>query len=117
MLKDEMAKVGRSEAKMDIVGASHTCIANDSEDAKMLVAKDPYEPMRRIEFARHQGIPLEKFVSDRMVGSPSEIMKKVEPFADAGFTHFHTANFYYDSDDSLINQIRLFAKEVMPSFK
>jgi len=116
MLKDEMARVGRSKAKMDIVGASHTCIAKNSEDARRLVAKDPYEPTRQKEFASHQGIPVEKLVSDRLIGSPSEIIKKVEPFADAGFTHFHTANFYYDSDDSLINQIRLFAKEVMPSF-
>ncbi|MBI4258092.1 MAG: LLM class flavin-dependent oxidoreductase [Thaumarchaeota archaeon] len=49
------------------------------------------------------------------VGTPSKILKEVEAFVEAGATSFDLW-FMYPRYESLISQMKLFAKEVMPSF-
>ena len=49
------------------------------------------------------------------VGTPSKIIKDVEQFIDAGTTHFDLW-FMYPRYEELLRQMRLFAKEVLPSF-
>lgn len=54
-------------------------------------------------------------VETAAVGAPSQIIKRVGEFVDAGATHFDLW-FMYPNFESLMRQIRIFAKEVMPSF-
>ena len=54
-------------------------------------------------------------VETAAVGTPNKIVKRVEEFVDAGATYFDLW-FMYPTYDSLLTQMRLFAKEVMPSF-
>ncbi|MBI2184840.1 MAG: LLM class flavin-dependent oxidoreductase [Thaumarchaeota archaeon] len=49
------------------------------------------------------------------VGTPSKLLKEVEAFVDAGATYFDLW-FMYPRYESLMSQMKLFAKEVMPLF-
>lgn len=50
-----------------------------------------------------------------LLGSPAEIVKKVEAYSEAGVNMFEL-KFIYKDLDSLSAQLKLFAEEVMPSF-
>ncbi|MBI4258013.1 MAG: LLM class flavin-dependent oxidoreductase [Thaumarchaeota archaeon] len=54
-------------------------------------------------------------VKTASVGTPSKIISDVEKFIEAGTTHFDLW-FMYPRYENLLTQMRLFAKEVIPSF-
>jgi probable F420-dependent oxidoreductase len=116
-LTSKAREYGRNDAKFDLVGACHTTIAKTSQEARKLIAMDPYAKSRNTKFAQDQKMSVEDLARGQLVGSPDEMIKSVQPFVDAGYTHFHTLHFYYDSEESLLGQMRLFAQEVMPSFR
>jgi len=54
-------------------------------------------------------------VETASVGTPSTVVKTVEQFVEAGATHFDLW-YMYPNYEGLVMQMKLFAKEVMPSF-
>jgi len=54
-------------------------------------------------------------VETASVGTPSMVLKTVEQFVEAGATHFDLW-YMYPNYEGLVMQMKLFAKEVMPSF-
>lgn len=58
---------------------------------------------------------VEEFNKRGGVGNPSDVMKKIEEQVEAGVTYFDTY-FMYPRIEHLVEQMKFFAKEVMPSF-
>jgi alkanesulfonate monooxygenase SsuD/methylene tetrahydromethanopterin reductase-like flavin-dependent oxidoreductase (luciferase family) len=54
-------------------------------------------------------------VETAVVGTPAHIRDKVKEFIDAGANYFDLW-FMYPTYESLMKQMRLFAKEVLPAF-
>jgi alkanesulfonate monooxygenase SsuD/methylene tetrahydromethanopterin reductase-like flavin-dependent oxidoreductase (luciferase family) len=50
-----------------------------------------------------------------VLGTPAQIRDKVKEFIDAGANYFDLW-FMYPTYESLMKQMRLFAKEVLPAF-
>jgi alkanesulfonate monooxygenase SsuD/methylene tetrahydromethanopterin reductase-like flavin-dependent oxidoreductase (luciferase family) len=55
-------------------------------------------------------------VETAVVGTPTQIRDKVKEFSDAGANYFDLW-FMYPTYESLMKQMRLFAKEVLPAFR
>ncbi len=54
-------------------------------------------------------------VETAVIGTPGQIRDMVKEFIDAGANYFDLW-FMYPTYESLMNQMRLFAKEVLPAF-
>jgi alkanesulfonate monooxygenase SsuD/methylene tetrahydromethanopterin reductase-like flavin-dependent oxidoreductase (luciferase family) len=57
-------------------------------------------------------------IERNFIGSPDEIIEQIEQFSDAGATYFPALAFSHESNklESVVDQWKLFSKEVMPSF-
>ena len=62
-----------------------------------------------------EGMGLITAVKTASVGRPSKIIGDVEKFIEAGTTHFDLW-FMYPRYENLVKEMKLFAKEVIPSF-
>ena len=53
------------------------------------------------------------------IGSPDDVIKQVERFTEAGATYFPAIAFSHEDErmESVVDQWRLFSREVMPSFQ
>ncbi len=58
----------------------------------------------------------EELLKRNFIGSPNEIIKKLEEYAHSGVEHFWF-DFIGWRIEEVLEQMKLFAKEVMPSFK
>jgi alkanesulfonate monooxygenase SsuD/methylene tetrahydromethanopterin reductase-like flavin-dependent oxidoreductase (luciferase family) len=58
------------------------------------------------------GVPQER----ELIGTPDQIVKRLEAYAAAGVTEL-VAIFFYPDAAAAERQLRLFAKEVMPAFR
>lgn len=58
---------------------------------------------------------LEELESVSLIGSPAEIREKVQAYTEAGVSHFEI-KFIYPTIDRLLEMMRLFSAEVLPSF-
>ena len=52
-----------------------------------------------------------------LIGSPEEVIEKAMAFRKAGVTHFLGLYFAANSADELVDQMQMFAEEVMPKIK
>ena len=55
-------------------------------------------------------------IETAVVGTPAQIRDKVKEFIDTGANYFDLW-FMYPTYESLMRQMRLFAKEVLPAFR
>jgi len=52
-----------------------------------------------------------------LIGTPGEIVEKAMAFRDAGVTHFLGLYFAANSVEHLLDQMQVFAEEVMPKVR
>jgi alkanesulfonate monooxygenase SsuD/methylene tetrahydromethanopterin reductase-like flavin-dependent oxidoreductase (luciferase family) len=52
-----------------------------------------------------------------LIGSPEEVIEKAMAFRKAGVTHFLGLYFAANTADELVDQMQMFAEEVMPKIK
>ena len=103
---------GRGDVDFDIATEVYVCIARTSEEA------------HRISDRTLNVLP-EGFADDAtptaiqatgLVGSPDEIVAKLQEYVAAGVGHYEM-KFVYPSVDQLVEQLQLFSESVIPAFR
>lgn len=109
-LCDLLEKAGRNISDVDIAISSSLCIAPTHEKA--------IERLRRSRVAsRFKDKGLDGFLSQSVVGSPSEIIEKIGRFKEAGLNHCTFQRFAASSVGEFIEQMEMLSQDVMPAFK
>ena len=62
-------------------------------------------------------IDVEAYMSQNLIGTPEEIIRRIERMADAGATQLAGMIVVANQEDELLEQIRFFAREVLPAFE
>jgi alkanesulfonate monooxygenase SsuD/methylene tetrahydromethanopterin reductase-like flavin-dependent oxidoreductase (luciferase family) len=115
---------GRSMSQLQVGTQTFMCLMKDGEAAREKSRRtiesffsgtewdrpDPNNPARPVREAQMAGT-----VEGALVGSPNEVIKKVEKFNEVG-VNFFDIRLVNDSVDTVIEMLRLFSREVMPSF-
>jgi alkanesulfonate monooxygenase SsuD/methylene tetrahydromethanopterin reductase-like flavin-dependent oxidoreductase (luciferase family) len=117
-LREEAEKAGRDWRKIEVcpqfvvhVGKTHAAAIESFRKSQMnkhlvSLAKSTLKGQGP---ATHEEINL--------IGSPSEIVDKALAFREAGVTHLLGLYFAADSVQELLDQMQVFAEEVMPKVK
>lgn len=105
-------KFNRVDKEFMVCSEAHACIAKNDSDALRKVSQT----------LTNQITPSASALSDlntiqqrTMVGSSATLIEQAQRFVQEGVSHFEL-KFVYSTLEDLVNQMRLFAKEVIPSF-
>ena len=63
-----------------------------------------------------KGVDEDKYIADNLIGTPDEVCAKVAAFEDAGLDAFYATLFVADTVEEMLDQMRLFARYVLPAF-
>lgn len=108
-LKPVLARHGRDIAQIDFVAEGQVRLGRTSAEA---VAA--YQSSRQGQFSLSRGARMEKLVADNWIGTPAEVCERIRAVAARGVTHFNVLHIAGDTMDERIEQMQMFAAEVMP---
>jgi alkanesulfonate monooxygenase SsuD/methylene tetrahydromethanopterin reductase-like flavin-dependent oxidoreductase (luciferase family) len=108
-LKSVLERHSRSMSDIDLVAEGQVRLAHDKEKA---VAE--YGASRQARFSLIRGASLEKLIADNWIGTPDEVVQKISTVARQGVTHFNALHIAGDTMSERLDQMQMFAEEVMP---
>jgi alkanesulfonate monooxygenase SsuD/methylene tetrahydromethanopterin reductase-like flavin-dependent oxidoreductase (luciferase family) len=111
-LKPLLEKHGRGLDEIDVVIEGQIRLASTREKA---IAD--YHASRQGQFSLKRGAQPDKLIADNWIGTPAEVIDKIMTVARKGFSHFCVLHISGDSFQERIEQMEIFAKEVMPNLK
>ncbi|MFQ5710553.1 MAG: LLM class flavin-dependent oxidoreductase [Candidatus Geothermarchaeales archaeon] len=113
-------RAGRSVADIDIAPQFGVSIAGDRDEAfKTFGASQVYRHMVSLKEStlRGQVVDAASDILDRnLIGTPGDIIKRVEAYAEAGATHMAGLIFVGNRVGDVLEGMEVFAREVLPSF-
>jgi probable F420-dependent oxidoreductase len=113
LLLDEADRVGRDGQRITIAVEKLACIARTREEA----LERALPTVRTSSKTYERDVDDIQFALDRHIfGSVDDVCRRVEEFIDAGVTHFEL-KLLYSTMDELLEQMALFADEVVPKFR
>jgi probable F420-dependent oxidoreductase len=108
---------GRDPEAITIGLQSVVCIADTADEARERLLASTFDLFRRsLKDTMMKGVDLDKYVADNLIGTPDEVCAKVAAFADAGLDGFYATLFVANTVDEMLEQMRLFARHVIPAF-
>ena len=108
---------GRDPAAITIGLQSVVCIADTTQQARERVERSTFDLFRRsLKDTMMKGIDLDKYLADNLIGTPDEVCTKVAAFQEAGLDGFFATLFVANTVDEMLEQMRLFARYVVPAF-
>jgi alkanesulfonate monooxygenase SsuD/methylene tetrahydromethanopterin reductase-like flavin-dependent oxidoreductase (luciferase family) len=110
-------EAGRDPAEITTALQSVVCIGDTPEQARELVEKSAFELFRTsLEKTMTKGVDLDRYVDINLVGTPDQVCEKVAAFEAAGVEHLCSLLFVGNTVEEMANQIRRFARDVIPAF-
>ncbi len=108
---------GRDPADITIGLQTVVCLADTADKARERLEHSTFELFRNsLQDTMMKGIDLEKYVSDNLIGTPEQVCAKIAAFQEAGLDGFYATLFVANTVDEMLDQIRLFARYVIPAF-
>jgi alkanesulfonate monooxygenase SsuD/methylene tetrahydromethanopterin reductase-like flavin-dependent oxidoreductase (luciferase family) len=118
-LRGYAAEAGRGDTAFEVSRQFYVSIAETEEAARAnhrAALPAPTKPQPAAAPApaapKSPGVPQER----DLIGTPDQIVKRLEAYQAAGVTEL-VAIFYYADAAAAERQLRLFAREVMPAFR
>jgi probable F420-dependent oxidoreductase len=108
---------GRDPASITIGLQSVVCLANTAEQARERLENSTFQLFRNsLKDTMMKGVGLDKYIADNLIGTPDEVCAKVAAFEQAGLDGFYATLFVANTVDEMLEQMRLFARYVLPAF-
>ncbi len=93
------------------------CLADTADKARERLERSTFELFRSsLKDTMMKGVDLDKYVSDNLIGTPEQVYAKVAAFKEAGLDGFYATLFVANTVDEMVEQMRLFARYVIPAF-
>jgi len=109
---------GRDPATITTALQSVVCLGDTREQVRERFERSAFDLFRRsLQKTMTKGVDLDAYFDANLIGTPDEVCAKVQAYQDAGLEHFCASLFVGNTVDELIEQMRMFAKYVMPAFQ
>jgi probable F420-dependent oxidoreductase len=112
-LKPIAEKHGKDFAKIDVIAEGEMRLAPTRDRA----IADYTASQQGIFRVKIRGAKLEQVLASQWIGTPAEIVDKINAVARAGLTHFNVLHIAGDTMAERMEQMEMFAKDVMPHIK
>ncbi len=109
-LRRELDKRGRDISEIDLLAHGHLSLANTHEEAVAKYLKSRLAAKLKEDKREHT-------VASYLIGTPEEVAEKIVRSAEIGTTHSVATNIAANTFGELLEQIEIFAKDVVPSVK
>lgn len=116
-IEEYAKKFNRDTSKIDIAPTYVVCMSDTHQKAvKDFMASWSYKHLVSLKNVTLKAQPIETYVERNFIGTAEEIIQKINLLIDAGVTYFSDLVFPARNIKEFKKRIKLFAKEVMPSF-
>lgn len=110
-------EAGRDASAITIALQSVVCIADTAAQAREKFRQSTFQLFRcSLNDTMLTGVSEDQYIADSLIGTPDEVCEKVAAFQEAGLDAFSATLFVADTIDEMLDQMRLFAKYVLPAF-
>ncbi|WP_432825593.1 LLM class flavin-dependent oxidoreductase [Dactylosporangium sp. CA-092794] len=111
------AEAGRDGAAIEVAPQLVLCVDRDPERAvERFTASQAYEHLVSLRKSTLKGIELGSYTSQNLIGTPEQIIERVNRLAEAGATQLAGMIVVANTTDEMREQMRIFAAEVLPAF-
>jgi alkanesulfonate monooxygenase SsuD/methylene tetrahydromethanopterin reductase-like flavin-dependent oxidoreductase (luciferase family) len=108
---------GRDPADVTIGLQTVVCLAQTSDKVRERLEQSTFELFpTSLKDTMMKGVDLDKYVADNLIGTPEQVCAKVAAFEEAGLDGFYATLFVANTVDEMAEQMRLFARYVIPAF-
>jgi probable F420-dependent oxidoreductase len=112
------AAVGRDPGTITTALQSVVCLGKTDEDAKNIFLNSSFDLFRKsLQSTMTKGVDLDAYLEMNLVGSPDRVCEKVDAYRRAGLDHLTALLFVGNSVAEMRDQIRAFARHVLPAFE
>jgi probable F420-dependent oxidoreductase len=109
---------GRDPAAITIGLQTVVCIADTAREARERLERSTFDLFRRsLKDTMMKGVSVDKYLADNLIGTPDEVCTKAAAFEDAGLDGFFATLFVANTVGEMLEQMRLFARYVLPAFQ
>jgi probable F420-dependent oxidoreductase len=108
---------GRDPTAIVTALQSVVCLGKTAEHAREIFLNSSFDLFRKsLRRTMTKGIDLDAYLEMNLVGSPDEVCHKVAAYQQAGLAHLTALLFVGNTISEMRDQIRLFARHVLPNF-
>ena len=108
---------GRDPSTIVIAPQLIVCIAENADDARRIFEQSQlYHHLVSLQNSTLKGIAIDEYMTTNLLGTPDDIVPKVEALEAVGVTHLCGLYFVGNTVDEMMDQVRLFARDVISAF-
>jgi probable F420-dependent oxidoreductase len=108
---------GRDPADIEVAPQLVACIDDDPDKSRTRFRESQvFKHLESLADSTLKGQALDEVVETELIGTPEQIIEKVEAYRDAGVTRFPAIIFAGDEVAEVKKGMELFAEDVMPAF-
>ncbi|MEV5967416.1 LLM class flavin-dependent oxidoreductase [Kribbella sp. NPDC051952] len=108
---------GRDPSMITTALQSVVCLGDTADQVRERFERSAFDLFRRsLNTTMTKGMDLDAYFDANLIGTPDEVCAKVQAYQEAGLEHFCASLFVGNTVDEMLEQMRLFAKYVVPAF-
>jgi alkanesulfonate monooxygenase SsuD/methylene tetrahydromethanopterin reductase-like flavin-dependent oxidoreductase (luciferase family) len=109
--------VGRDPSTITTALQSVVCLGDTPEQARETFLNSSFDLFRTsVATTMTKGVDLDAYLDTNLVGTPDQVCEKVAALAAAGCEHLTALLFVGNTVEEMRDQIRAFARHVLPAF-
>lgn len=108
---------GRDPSEIVIAPQLIVCVGKSSDEARDIFERSQvFHHLVSLQQSTLKGMAVEQFMTANLLGTPDDISRQIERLAQLGVSHLCGLIFVGNTVDEMLDQIRMFAQDVIPSF-
>jgi probable F420-dependent oxidoreductase len=108
---------GRDPSQIVTALQSVVCLGDTTAQARERFTRSAFDLFRlSLQKTMTKGVDLDAYMAANLIGTPDEVCERVAAFAQAGVDHFCATLFVGNTLDEMLEQMRAFARYVIPAF-
>lgn len=116
-LHDYAAAAGRSDDDFEVAPQLVLCLGRDPDAAmEKFTRSQAHEHLVSLRASTLKGIDMAGYAEQNLIGSPAQVVERIERLRDAGATQLAGMIVVADDEKDMGEQMEMFAGEVMPHF-
>jgi probable F420-dependent oxidoreductase len=115
---DEYARAaGRDPKEISVALQSVVCLGDTPDKAREIFQGSAFDTFRlSLQKTMTKGIDLDRYIDMNLIGTPDQVCEKVARLEKAGVDHLSALLFVGNTVGEMMEQVRLFARHVLPAF-
>jgi len=108
---------GRDPSTIVIAPQLIVCIGENADQARSTFERSQlYHHLVSLQQSTMKGVAVDEYMTTNLLGTPDDMSKQIEALQAVGVSHLCGLYFVGNTVDEMMDQVRMFAREVVPSF-